>query len=184
MNPPTLETERLILRPFSLADAPAVQRLAGSRAVADTITGIPHPYPDGAAEAWIAEHPRLFAEGKEVTLAIVRKADRALIGSISLMDIAPGYQAELGYWVGEPFWGEGYCTEAARAVLDYAFGTLGLTRVYARHFRRNPASGRVMQKLGMTHEGCLRRHVAKRGKLEDIELYGILREEWRLGANP
>ncbi len=184
MNQPTLETKRLILRPFSLADAHDVQRLAGAWAIADTTTGIPHPYPEGAAEVWIREHPRLFAEGREVTFAIVRKSDGALIGSIGLVNISPGHQAELGYWVGEPFWGQGYCTEAAWAVLDYAFGTLGLARVYARHFRRNPASGRVMQKLGMTHEGCLRRHVVKWGKLEDLELYGILREEWRPVARP
>lgn len=80
---------------------------------------------------------------------------------------------------GGAVWGQGYCTEAARAVLDYAFGTPGLARVYARQFRRNPASGRVMQKLGMAHEGCLGRPALKWGKPGALELYGILREERR-----
>ncbi len=89
-----------------------------------------------------------------------------------------GHRAELGYWIGEPFWNHGYCTEAARAFLDYAFGAVGLVRVHASHFSRNPASGRVMRKIGMKYEGCRRCHAKKWDKLEDLDLYGILKEEW------
>ena len=84
----------------------------------------------------------------------------------------------MGYWVGKPFWGRGYCTEAGRAVLEYAFRQLGLLRVHACFFARNPASGKVMKKLGMQPEGCRRGHVMKWGKLEDLELAGILKEDW------
>jgi RimJ/RimL family protein N-acetyltransferase len=175
---PTLSTPRLILRPFVLSDASEVRRLAGERAVAEPTLQIPHPYEEGMAEEWIGTHAATFEEGRGVTFAITSKAEGTLFGAISLMDIAAGHQAEVGYWIGVPYWGQGYCTEAARAVVEYAFNTLSLIRVHAHHLTRNPASGRVMLKIGMKHEGCRRRHVLKWGQFEDIELYGILREEW------
>lgn len=175
---PTLSTPRLILRPFVLTDAPEVRRLAGDRAIAATTLLIPHPYEEGMAEEWIATHAATFESGTGVTFAITSKADGTLIGAISLMDITAGHQAEIGYWIGVPYWGQGYCTEAARAVIEYAFNTLGLVRIHAHHFSRNPASGQIMRKLGMKYEGCRRHHVLKWGQLEDIEMYGILRQEW------
>ena len=175
---PLLETERLILRPFELTDAPAVQRLAGERAIADTTLNIPHPYADGLAEEWISGHQKNFDEGKGVNWAITLRSDRKLIGCISLMGMVPGHQTELGYWIGNPYWGNGYCTEAGKSVLSYAFKELGLRRVHACFFERNPASGRVMQKLGMRHEGCRRSHVVKWGEPENLVLYGILKEKW------
>ena len=78
----------------------------------------------------------------------------------------------MGYWIGKPYWNQGFGTEAALAILRYAFEQLGLNRVYAAHFRRNPASGRIMQKIGMTYEGRLRQHVKKWGDFEDMEYYG------------
>lgn len=171
---PTLETDRLLLRPFAMDDAADIQRLAGDRAIAETTLSIPHPYEDGMAEAWITAHREMYARGEKVTFAMTRKHDGALIGSISLMGIEEGHQAEFGYWVGVPYWNKGYCTEAGQAVLRYAFSSLGLVRVHACHLTRNPASGRVMQKLGMQHEGTRRQHVRKWGVFEDIEMYGIL----------
>lgn len=174
---PTLETERLILRPFESSDASEVQRLAGSRSVADTTLNIPHPYGDGIAEEWISKHPGVFDEGKGVPFAITLKQEGSLVGAISLLGMSEGHQAELGYWIGEPFWNQGFCTEAGQAVVDYALRVLKLVRVHACHIKRNPASGRVMQKIGMKHEGCRRRHVKKWDKLEDLELYGILKKD-------
>ena len=175
---PTLETKRLVLRPFGPGDAAEVQRLVGDRAIADTTLNIPHPYLSGMAEEWISKHPGAFTEGKGVFFAIARKADGALLGAISLTNMIAGHQAELGYWIGRPFWNQRICTEAGQAVLRYAFTELGLVRVHARHLKRNPASGRVMQKLGMRHEGLRRQHVRKWDRLEDEELYGILKEQW------
>ena len=176
---PTLETERLILRPFRLTDAADVQRLAGDRAIAETTATIPHPYPDGAAEAWIAAHPDRFASGDSVTFALTRRDDGALLGAIGLEINAQMQRAELGYWVGKPYWNQGYCTEAARAVLRYAFEARGLRRVFAQHYGRNPASGRVMQKAGMQPEGTLRQHTLKWGTIDDVLVYGVVRSEWR-----
>ncbi|MEW6355103.1 MAG: GNAT family N-acetyltransferase [Planctomycetota bacterium] len=175
---PTLKTERLVLRPFRPEDAGDVQRLAGDRAIADTTQNIPHPYEDGMAEEWIAKHQAIFDGGTGVTFAITLKSTSELIGAISLMGIIRGHRAELGYWIGRPYWRQGYCTEAARAVVRYGFEELDLNRIHATHFSRNPASGRVMQKLGMTHEGRRRQHVLKWGRFEDLELYGMLREEY------
>lgn len=178
MSYPHLETERLVLRAFSLVDAPEVQRLAGDREVAAGTLLIPHPYPAGAAEGWISGHPESWRAGDSVTLAIERSADGALVGAISL-GLEPDHgRGEVGYWVGTPYWSQGYCTEAARAVLGFAFQTLGLNRVYAYHFSNNPASGRVLQKVGMEYEGRRRRHTLKWGEYLDNEAYGILREDW------
>lgn len=174
---PTIQTERLLLRPFSKVDALAVQRLAGEKDVASTTLNIPHPYPDGLAEQWIATHREGSERGESLAFAIVRRADDVLIGTMSLQINRRHARAELAYWVGKPYWNSGYCTEAARAIVRYGFETLGLERVFARHLTRNPASGRVMQKVGMVYEGRLRKHVRKWGQFEDLELYGMLREE-------
>jgi RimJ/RimL family protein N-acetyltransferase len=80
--------------------------------------------------------------------------------------------------MGVPFWNHGYCSEAARALVTYGFEQMGLHRIYAFHFARNPASGRVMQKAGMTCEGTLRQHVKKWERYEDLVAYGILRSEY------
>jgi RimJ/RimL family protein N-acetyltransferase len=175
---PTLHTERLFLRPFSLEDAPAVQRLAGAREIAATTLNIPHPYEDGMAAAWIETHQERFEKGELVNFAVVSKSDAVLVGAIGLHVSASNARAELGYWIGVPFWGQGYATEAGRAVVGYAFAALDLNRVLAYHLGSNPASGRVMQKIGMIREGCLRQHTEKWGVLEDLVVYGILRDEW------
>ena len=179
MKLPTLTTLRLILRPFELSDAPEVQRLAGDWAIADTTLNIPHPYLDGMAETWINTHAEATRKAHSITLAITRQSDSALLGAISLMSISKRHQAELGYWIGKPYWGQGICTEAAQAVLAYAFNELALIRVYARHLARNPASGRVMQKLNMQYEGRLRQHSKKWEHYEDCVLYGLLKNEWQ-----
>jgi RimJ/RimL family protein N-acetyltransferase len=174
---PILTTDRLILRPFSLSDAGAVQELAGAYEVALN-TSIPHPYPDGGAALWIGSHQAHFDQGEGVHFAVTRRRGEQLIGAMGLT-LAPDHRrAELGYWIGVPFWGQGFATEAGRAVVAYGFRELGLLRIMATHYARNPASGRVMQKLGMTREGCLRRHVLRWDEPQDLVLYGILREEW------
>ena len=174
---PTLETTRLILRPFTVADAPDVQRLAGDREIASTTLNVPHPYEDGMAEQWIGTHQAKYESGELVNFAIVRHADNALIGAIGLRINQQHTHAELGYWIGKSYWNAGYCTEAAHAVVAYGFEGLGLQRIHASHMTRNPASGRVLQKLGMTYEGCLRQHVNKWEVFEDLALYGILKSE-------
>lgn len=178
---PRLKTKRLILKPFILDDAPDVQRLAGDRAIAATTTNIPHPYEDGAAEAWIATHQDEFDDGMTVTLAITLKEDNSLIGAIGLNIRKEHENGELGYWVGKPYWNQGYCTEAAEAVLEYGFRILNLNRIYATYMNDNPPSGRVMEKIGMKYEGRLRQHMKKWGKFKDLKIYSILKDEYYQG---
>ncbi len=175
---PTIRTKHLILREFSLPDAPRVQALAGTRDVASTTLTIPYPYEDGVAETWIEGHSAAWEDGKRLTLAITTESD-GVIGAIDL-HLAPNHgRAELGFWIGVPYWNQGFATEAAAALLDYGFSELGLHRIVARHFPRNPASGRVLQKLGMIREGTQREHVLRWDRFEDLECYAILEPEWR-----
>jgi ribosomal-protein-alanine N-acetyltransferase len=85
----------------------------------------------------------------------------------------------MGYWIGKTYWGRGYGTEAARAVLAYGFDTLGLNRIYAHCLTRNPPSARVLRKIGMAPEGRLRQHVKKWDVYEDIDQFGILRKDFQ-----
>ena len=175
---PILETGRLLLRPFQLSDASDVQRLAGNWAIADTTLNVPHPYEDGMAEAWISTHQPSFDAGELAAFAITLKANSELVGAVGLQVAQSFDRANMGYWIGEPFWGLGYCTEAARSIVKYGFTELKLQRLHAQHLARNPASGRVLQKIGMSKEGTARQHTKKWGKFEDLVLYGLLRSEW------
>jgi RimJ/RimL family protein N-acetyltransferase len=175
--PPTLHTPRLVLRAFEPADGPAVEELAGVREVADTTLNIPHPYPAGGAAAWIGGHAAAWAAGTGAAYAITSRDGGALLGGVGLT-VAPRHRrAELGYWVGVPHWNRGYCTEAARAVVAFGFDILGLHRIEAHHFTRNPASGRVMQKLGMRLEGVHREAVLRWDRFEDLAAYALLAHE-------
>jgi ribosomal-protein-alanine N-acetyltransferase len=179
---PTLRTERLILRPFTPADADDVTALVGPREIAANTLSIPHPYDRSMAEAWLATHEDGFERGESLVLAVTLREGGTLVGCVGLAIDAGHRRAELGYWTGVDFWGHGYCTEASAAAVRYAFESIGLHKVFARHLVRNPASGRVMQKLGMRHEGTLRGHVLKWGVHEDLEVYGLLRDEFERGS--
>lgn len=182
LEQPTLHTDRLTLRPFTPADAADVTRLAGDREIASNTATIPHPYEHDMAVAWIDTHAGRLADDTGLIYAITLRDTGELCGAIEL-SIDPGHQrAEMGYWVGVPYWGRGYCTEAAIALRDHGFRTVGLHRIMAVHLARNPASGRVMRKMGMRHEGTLREHDLKWGVFETMECYAILRSEWEAEA--
>ena len=175
--PEAIETERLVLRRFSLADAPRVALLAGEVEIAQTTLHIPHPYTVGAAESWILSQWNDMEHG--LVFAITLLQAEGVIGAIGLHDInKEHHRAELGYWIGKPYWNRGYATEVGRAVIKYGFEALDLNRIYAMHFWKNPASGRVLQKIGMKHEGRLPQHVRKWEVFQDCELYGILKHEY------
>jgi len=159
-----------------------LSRLAGRREIADTTISIPHPYSEEQARQWIAGFADLFAQGKVVVFGMTLKREASLAGTIGLRDIdAEHSQAELGFWVAVEYWGQGYATEAARAVIGFGFGQLGLNRIYAHHMVRNPASGRVLTKVGMKPEGLLRQRVRKWGMFEDVVPLAMLRKEWNPG---
>ncbi len=172
-----LATERLKLRPFQLSDANRVQELAGDVEIARTTLHVPHPYPDGGAEVWIALVKQAGSEGRQYTFAVTTLTDDVLIGSVGLGVQHEHARGELGYWIGHDYWGQGYGTEAAEAVLNFAFDTLRLNRVYAYAMTTNPGSIRIMEKVGMKFEGILRQHVMKWGKFIDVAAYGVVKSD-------
>jgi len=182
-HPPILETERLVLRPFQISDAARVKALAGAPEIYRTTLNIPHPYEDGMAEKWIASHASQFYQGDGVSLAITLKADGLLIGATGLHATLRHQRAELGYWIGVPYWGNGYCTEAAVTIIRYGFDVMNYHKITSSHMEWNLASGRVMQKAGMCKEGTLIDHVAKDGRYHTMIVYGIVNREQRHTAN-
>ncbi|MEA1976305.1 MAG: GNAT family N-acetyltransferase, partial [Chloroflexota bacterium] len=160
---------------FQMADALTVEKYVSEKAIAATTLNIPHPYTLEMAEEWIGTHKEAFENGQAVRFAITLEDSGELVGAIGLEITAAHERAEIGYWIGKPHWGKGYCTEAAIAVIQHGFDSLGLERIFATHFLKNPASGRIMQKAGMKHEGRLRHHIKKWGEFEHLEMYSILR---------
>lgn len=175
---PELRSNRLLLREFAVEDASDVQRLAGEWEVARTMLLVPHPYEDGEAEAWIATHRPAYEAGERITWAVVLRGEGALVGCIALHLQPLHDNAELGYWIGWPHWGLGYATEAAGEVVRHGFEDLRLHRVHSYHFGNNPASGKVLRKVGMRHEGTRPGHYKKWGSYEDRVDYGLLAGDW------
>ena len=146
-----LRTDRLLLRPLQPGDAAALQRLLANWNVVRMTTRIPHPYPEGAGREWIAAQAEAWASGTAYVFAL--ELDRQLIGLVGLERSETDIY-ELGYWLGEPWWGRGFATEAAMAATCFAFESLGAKRLTSGHFTDNPASGRVLAKCGFRDQGA------------------------------
>jgi ribosomal-protein-alanine N-acetyltransferase len=167
-----LRTTRLHLRPFRADDAARVHVLIDDAGIARNTLTIPHPYPPGLAERWIAGHADEWASGRKGTWALCL-TDGELVGAAGLYLELTHRRAELGYWIARTHWGRGLATEAVLALVDHAFDDLALERVFAHHLPWNPASGRVLTKAGLRREGLLRGHVQKDGRATDTVLYGL-----------
>jgi RimJ/RimL family protein N-acetyltransferase len=156
-----IRTERLLLRPFRDDDAPALAALAGNLKVARMTARIGHPYTETVARQWIAGHGALRERGEEYPFAVLL-AD-ALVGAVGVKrNDAGGY--ELGYWIGEPWWGRGFATEAAAAIVRFAAETLGAGTLEAGFLYDNPASGRVLAKCGFVRTGEVLQWCEARGQ--------------------
>ena len=177
--PQELRTARLLLRSLEPADVPALVQLAGAREIAAMTTRIPHPYSEQDARNFLAQAHEEFLGGRSISFAITILPAGELCGGMRLDLTLEHRRAELGYWIGGPFWGRGYATEAAIAVVAFGFDTLGLHRIYAHHFGGNTASQRVLEKIGMRHEGHLPQHVVKWDRLIDLEIYGLLAADFQ-----
>ncbi|PHB24531.1 GNAT family N-acetyltransferase [Bacillus pseudomycoides] len=177
MQYPMFLSKRLTIRPFELDDAPRVQELAGDKEVAKTTTIIPPPYPDGWAEEWITSTHTAMDKGDSFHFAMVNEQNM-LIGCIYLFINKKHNKGELGYWLGKSYWGKGYCTEVGQVIVTYAFEELQLNRIYADAFTKNPASSKVMQKLGLKHEGTFKQSCLYWGVYEDTVVYGLTRSDY------
>ena len=178
----SLQTKRLTLRPYTPSDIPALVPLIGACEVAATTLRIPYPYTESDARDFIACTQEDLSNGSALHLGIALREGNTLCGGVGLRIESDHRRAELGYWIGVPYWGSGYATEAASAVLKYGFETLGMHRIFAGHFANNSASARVLRKIGMRHEGCQRAHILKWGEFLDLEMYGMLASDLELTA--
>ncbi|AYA38036.1 N-acetyltransferase [Hymenobacter oligotrophus] len=164
------------LRPFGAADAPALARHANDRGIRLNLRDrFPHPYSLADAE-WYVRFVQ--AEGAaDIHLCI--EVDGAAAGSISVLfkDDINRREAEIGYWLGRPYWGRGIASAATKVLSDYALANFDICRLYASVFEYNPASGRVLEKAGFTLEARLRKSITKDGRTVDGLLYALVKEE-------
>ena len=175
---PTLETARLRLRPFTGADGDALYELHSNAEVLRYWDS--PPWIDRErADVFVATCERMATEGTGARLAIDRLSDGVFLGWCSLTRWNPDHRsASMGYCLNQTAWGQGHATEAARAVLMWAFDTLDLNRVQAETDTRNVASARVLEKLGFVLEGTLREDCIVDGDVSDSWVFGLLRREW------
>ncbi|MCP8617945.1 GNAT family N-acetyltransferase [Salirhabdus salicampi] len=171
------ETERLVLRPYDLSDAPRAQKIGDDKAVAET-TFIPYPYTLEKVEDWIKNHSSLIENGDAYPLAVILKSEKQLIGTMTIRIDKNHHKGELAYWVGKDYWGKGYATEASKKMLEFGFKELNLNRIWAPVMSKNKASGKVMQKVGLSYEGTLKQDILRWDKYEDIDIYGLLKKDY------
>lgn len=176
---PTLHTARLRLRAFTKADTDAIFALQSNPRV--LLYWDSPPWKTRAqAERFIEVCGRIEQEGSGARLAIERAADGVFIGWCCLIQWNRDYRsAKIGYCLNEVAWHQGFATEAAGAVLQWAFDTLDLNRVQAETDTRNTASSRVLEKLGFVREGTLREDCIVDGEISDSWVYGLLGREWK-----
>ncbi len=166
----------LIVRPWRAADLKALVRYANNRKIWLNLRDrFPHPFTAADARTWFAI--RGADTGSPRNFAI--EFEGAAVGGIGMefFDDVHRLTAEIGYWLGEPFWGRGFATIALRAVTGYAFATFDLRRIQATVYEWNPASARVLEKAGYQLEGRLRNHVVKEGRVGDVLMYAKLRTD-------
>ena len=158
-----LNTERLLLRPPETSDVPSIVAGMGEWDVAKNLGRAPFPYREEHAREFIGKQKDDRARGVGFAFGIVRKTDGAYMGGcgVNLRELNGVF--EIGYWLGKPYWKQGYATEAARKVCAFAFHVLKTERLMAAWFHDNPASGHVLEKVGFVFNGAEQRGCAARG---------------------
>jgi ribosomal-protein-alanine N-acetyltransferase len=175
---PSFRTSRLLVRAFALADVPRLVTLAGDYAVAKNTLNIPHPYSEEDARRWVQLTQENYEQQTGYAFALELLSSGEFIGGIGLTVVRRFDRAEVGYWLGQPYWGQGLASEALAAVLRFGFSELGLNKIYATHIAENPASGRVMLKNGMVKEGELVQHTKRDGHYYDLWQYRLTKSEY------
>jgi RimJ/RimL family protein N-acetyltransferase len=181
---PTLRTPRLLLRPFTPADTDAIFAVMGNPRV--MVYWDSPPWTERAqAERFIEASLRMEQEASGARFAIERAADGVVLGQCGFFRWNPTFRSgAIGYCLAEAAWGQGVATEAIGAMLHWAFETLDLNRVQAELDTRNPASARVLEKLGFEREGTLRQDCIVAGDVSDSWVYGLLRKDWKAPRDP
>lgn len=178
--PPQLKVRNGIhLSTVLQTDKASLLEYLNTRDIYDTTLTIPFPYLEADADMWLQQRAE---QSKRLTKEVcfgIRDGSGKLIGIVSSDSFEPGttYKAEIGYWLAKPFWGQGIMTDAVKAYVQYAFTELNLGKLTARTFEFNVGSARVLEKNGFKLEGCLRKDLLKDGKLVDVRVYGLLKED-------
>ena len=169
-----LETGRLRLRQPKMSDAPHIARYAGDYDISSMTSSVPHPYPEMAVEMWIMIRniARQSSDNNHMVMEIKTKAGFEVCGMAGIFKRDPTSDWEIGYWIAKPFWRKGLATEAGQGLIDFARQKLGANRIIAGHFEDNPASGRVLEKLGFvyTGESCNTFSMARMGKANCLDM--------------
>ncbi|MGE8555105.1 MAG: GNAT family N-acetyltransferase [Chryseobacterium jejuense] len=171
---PRIDTERLILSQLEENDIPFIVEFLQHRIFSDLTSNIPYPYTEDDAKFWLKMSKDAFENKTGFTFGI-RNKEEQLIGAIGLHD-RDDDKAELGYWIGIPYWNKGYVTEAAKAIVNFGFEELELNKIYATHLIHNPASGKIMEKIGMEKEALLKQHVKHDNEYFDLVMYSIFKD--------
>lgn len=162
----------------SAKDIPRMVEYANHPTVFKMTLNIPHPYQEKDAIRWLNMAIEGFEEKNHFIFAICKLSDDKFMGGIGLRLNTRFNHAELGFWLGEPFWNKGYVTEATRAILKFGFQEIGLQKIFAIHMIDNPASGKVMIKNGMIKEGTLVDHLKKDEKYITVSQYRLTKDEF------
>jgi ribosomal-protein-alanine N-acetyltransferase len=173
-----LATKRLVLRPVTRDDVPRIATLADDARIAETTRSLPHPLTPELVTGWFES----LASRHEHAFAVTRKDDPALIGVVALTVAADGKTAEIGYWLGQAYWGQGYMSEAVRRVARFAFGDLKLTAIEAGVFPGNERSVGVLVKAGFDVEGRATRPALARGGDREVLLFRATRASFARAA--
>ena len=183
MKQKELVSDLVYMRPLGIADIPHIQRLAAAEEIANN-TYVPHPYPPGAAEEFVRKARDQWRHDEAYVFAIIEKASEQFAGCMGIHPLPAHNRAEVGYWIGLPYWGRGLATAALRLIIQFGFEELKLNRIAAGHFPQNPASGRVMQKANMRYEGLLRGALFHHDEYKDEVRYAILRRDYNAVRAP
>ena len=179
MNITQLTTDRLELAAPTPQDIPEIVRLANDYEVARTLARLPYPYGEKDAQYFLDEVIPVEPNWK-----VMRKSDEALLGFVGLKPVEGWRVVELGYWYGRAYWGHGYATESARAVVAHAFDDLGTEKILSGHFAINPASGRVLEKIGFRNTGHSEVYsLAADADLPHVDMV-LEQREWSADAPP
>lgn len=171
-----LHTKRLILKPYTMDLAERVVELAGDESVAAT-TFVPHPYTLEIAEQWIAAHQEWIDNNSAFPMAMIIKDTKELVGTMTLRVDSKHDKGELAYWVGKPYWDQGFASEAAQRIVEFGLEELNLHRIWSAAISTNPASTKVMEKVGLSYEGTLKQDIYHWGEYKDIDVYGLVKQK-------
>jgi RimJ/RimL family protein N-acetyltransferase len=177
---PHLRGDLINLRQLRRSDSSSIQRYANNRRISKYVTHLPYPYLLCDARKWINTSHRLLRTGRGYHFGIEGKENGTILGCVGLNNInLRDKNAEVGYWLGVPFWGKGYTSEAVKLIVGYSFQDLRLRRVYAIVHCSNLGSIRVLRRSGFRREGTFREACLMSGRWSDVYFYGLLKEEFR-----